>query len=110
MVTAQIRTNAHRIFDRITTPVVKIADAKWFANDIDIVCTGEFGVTIIADFNFSVSSIIEITLDGTTFAPINGGLPLDGRQSIYQRLLNGDKLNYRAKTAGSINRIVVGEV
>ena len=110
MVTAQLRTNVHRIFDKITVPVAKNADEKWFTNDIDIVTTGEFGGTIIYDFNFSVSSIIEITLDGTTFAPINGNVALVGRQSRYLRVLNGDKVNFRALTAGSINRIVIGEV
>lgn len=110
MVIAQIRTNAHRVFDRITVPITRNGMAKWFTNDIDIVCTGDFGVTIIADFNFSASSIIEVTLDGTTWAAINGGVALAGRQSIYQRVLNGDKLNYRAQANGLINRIVVGEV
>ena len=113
MVTAQIRTNLHRIFDRITLPVVKTAGEKWFAVDIDINCTGEFGATLIYDFNFSVSSIIEISFIGDIeagYAPINDNNPLVGRQSLYIRVLNGDKLNFRAKTAGSINRIVVGEV
>lgn len=111
MVNFELRTNIHRIADKITAPVVKIADAKWFAADIDIVMSdGLRGGTIIYDFNFSVSSIIEITLDGTNFAPINENLPLVGRQSRYLRVLNGDKVNFRAKTAGSINRIVVGDV
>lgn len=110
MVIFTLDTNVHRIADKITTPVVRNGMAKWFTVDIDIVCSAPVGATIIADFNFSVSSVIEVTLNGTTWAPINGGTALAGRQSIYQRVLNGDKLNYRAQTNGSINRIVVGEV
>jgi len=110
MVTFQLRTNTHRIADRITSLVNKTADTKWFTNDIDIVCSDPVGSTIIYDFNFSVSSIIEITLDGTNFAPINNGLALAGRQSRYLRVLNGDKVNFRAKVTGDLNRIVVGEV
>lgn len=115
MVTAQLRTNVHRIFDKITSPVTKSAGEPWFGTlatplPLDIVINGELGGTLIYDFNFSVTSIIEITLDGTTFSPIAGNSAIQGRQSRYIRVLNGDKLNFRAVSAGDINRIVIGEV
>ena len=110
MVTFELRTNTHKIADKITAPIARNSMAKWFTNDIDIVISSPVGGTIIADFNFSVSTVVEVTLDGALFVPINNNLPLVGRQSIYQRVLNGDKLNYRAIEDGMINRIVVGEV
>ncbi len=110
MVTAQIRTNVHRIFERITIAIAKTADVEWLAADIDIVISSPVGGTIIYDFNFDVATIVEITFDGSTFAPINEGLAVTGRQSRYLRVLNGDKINFRAKTTGNLNRLVVGEV
>lgn len=110
MVTFQIRTNTHRIADKITTPVAKGIFDKWFDEDIDIVTSSPVGSTLIYDFNYSVAAIVEITLDGTTFAPINENVEVVGRQSRYIRVLNGDKVNFRANTVGSLNRIVVGEV
>ena len=110
MVTFQLRTNTHRIADKITTQVARGDNIKWFDADIDIITSSPVGSTIIYDFDFSVTSIIQITLDGTNFAPINNNLPLAGRQSRYLRVLNGDKVNFRAVTGGLLNRLVVGEV
>jgi len=120
MVTFTLRTNTHKIIDKITAPVVKATNENWFGTQavpvpIEIVTSdGEIGGTIIYDFDFSIASVIEITFNGgdvtPTWAPINEGGVITGRQSRYLRVLNGDKVNFRANTAGSINRIVVGEV
>ena len=116
MVVFPLRTNVHRIADKITSPVAKTANEPWFGTlatplPIDIVTSKDaLGGTIIYDFNFSVPSVIEVTFNGTDYAPINEGLSLTGRQSRYLRVLNGDTINFRAVEVGSINRIVVGEV
>jgi len=95
------------------TPVAKNADEKWLADDIDIVITGALRTApIIIDFSYSVSSIIEYTLRGDATGPyiaFNDGNVVNGGQSRFIRVTNGDKLNFRAKSAGNLNRAIVGE-
>ena len=103
--------NLHKIMVSITSLVAKNAEEEWIVGgDLIIQCPSPLGATLIYDFNFSVSSIIEITMDGSTWAPINENVALVGRQSRYLRVLNGDKVNFRAKLAGNLNRLVIGEV
>ena len=115
MVTFQLRGNTHKIIDKITVPKQGLlAKTKWFTEDIEIKTSdGLLGGTIIYDFNFSTLSVIEISFNGdvdANYKPIADGAQIQGRQSRYLRVLDGDKINFRAVLAGDINRIVVGEV
>ncbi len=111
MVDHAVNTNLHKVIDKITTSTPKVANAKWFDEDITILLSSDkIGTTIIFDFIFSVSSIIEVTLNGTDYYPINENNELAGRQSRYIRVISGDQLNFKAKVDGDIKRIIVGEV
>lgn len=95
------------------TPVAKGIDEKWFTDDIDIILSSNLRTApIIIDFSYSVESIIEYTLRGDAsgqYIAFNDGNTLKGGQSRFIRVTNGDKLNFRAKTAGNLNRAIIGE-
>ena len=94
-------------------PSPKNIDEKWLADDIDIVISNNLRIApIIIDFSYSVASIIEYTLQGDAAGPyiaFNEGVELTGGQSRFIRVTNGDKLNFRAKLAGNLNRAIIGE-
>jgi len=95
------------------TPVAKGIDEKWFTDDIDIVISNALRTApIIIDFSYSVSSVIEYTLRGDAIGPyieFNDGNVVQGGQSRFIRVTNGDKLNFRAKQTGNLNRAIIGE-
>jgi len=95
------------------TPVGKIVDEKWLAEDIDIVISDSLRTApIIIDFSYSVSSVIEYVLRGDAtgaYIPFNDGNPVVGGQSRFIRVTNGDKVNFRAKQIGNLNRAIIGE-
>jgi len=95
----------------ILVPVAKGIDVEWFTADIDIVISGPNRTApIIIDFSFSVPTIVEYTLDsGVTFIELNDGDELTGGQSRFIRVTDGNQLNFRAKTGGTLNRALVGE-
>lgn len=101
-----------KIINSINSLVAKSVDEKWFSEDIDIgFKVGNRGGTVVNDFSFSVSSIVEYTLNGgTTWIAFNQGVAVAGGQSRYIRITDSTKLNFRSKTAGNLNRIIVGEV
>ena len=93
-----------------------VANDKWFVDDIDIVISGpttpDRTAPIIIDFSFSLPTIVEYTLLGDEsgkYIELNDGEQLDGGQSRFIRVTDGDKLNFRAKTAGDLNRAILGE-
>lgn len=107
-----INTNIFKVADLITTPIAKNVDEEWFAEDI-VTLTSDMmrGATIVVDFSYSIPTIIEYTLDGgSTFVAFNEGLAIMGGQSRYLRVTTGSQVNFRAKLAGTLNRIIVGEV
>jgi len=112
MVDFPIDTNIFKIADQITTPIARAGNEEWFAEDITILTSAaNRGTTIVIDFSYSVSSLIEYTLDGgTTFIAFNNGDPVVGGQSRYIRVTSGVLLNFRAAQAGNLNRAIVGEV
>ena len=95
------------------TPVAKNVDEKWFTDDIDIVLSNSLRTApIIIDFSYSIASIIEYTLRGDAVGPyiaFNDGNEIAGGQSRFIRVTDGDKLNFRAKIAGDLNRAIIGE-
>jgi len=112
----QLRNNVTKISAQSinpATPVAKGIDEKWLTDDIDIVISDSLRIApIVIDFSYSVSSIIEYTLRGDATGPyiaFNDGVALTGGQSRFIRVTNGDKLNFRAKQAGDLNRAIIGE-
>jgi len=112
----KLRSNVSRISPQSVnpaTPVAKNIDEKWLDSDIDIVISDSLRTSpIIIDFSYSVSSVIEYTLRGDAsgiYIPFNDGSELTGGQSRFIRVSNGDKLNFRAKLAGDLNRAIIGE-
>ena len=109
MVDFPIRQNITRIGDDnpITDPLN--ADDEWFAADIAIQLSADDLIApVVIDFAYSASAIVEYTLDsGTNWVAFNNGVAVLGGQSRFIRVTNGDLLNFRAKTAGTIIRCIV---
>lgn len=109
MVTYGINTGVRDIADSILVVTAKDIDAEWFAADI-VISLSKTGIIapIAVDFSYDVSSVIEYTLDsGTVWQPFNSGVAIVGGQSRSIRVTDGNQVNFRAKAAGNINRVVV---
>lgn len=107
-----LRNNISKISPQsIKVVTAKNIDEEWLVSDIDIVLSSNtITAPVIIDFSYSTTSNIEYTLDGgTTFVAFNDGHALTGGQSRFIRVSNGDKLNFRAKLAGNLNRVLIGE-
>jgi len=109
MVTFPINEGIKIVADSILVVTAKAIDAEWFAEDITInLSSTGLIATIVVDFSYDVTSIVEYTLDGgTIWNAFNNGTPIDGGQSRFIRVTDGNQVNFRAKIAGNINRIVV---
>ena len=94
---------------KILTPTAKAGDEEWLAEDITILLSNANRIAaIVVDFSYSVTSIVEYTLDsGVTWVSWNQGNPLTGGQSRFIRLTTGVQLNFRATQAGNVNRCIV---
>ncbi len=112
MVDFPIDVGIRKIGDKITTPIAKGTDVEWFDEDITILLsnTNILG-TIVVDFAFDVSSIVEYTLNsGANWIAFNNGDPVVGGQSRFIDVTNGLQVNFRAKTAGTLIRCIVSSV
>ena len=94
---------------KILTPTAKAGDEEWLAEDITILLSNADRIAaIVVDFSYSVTSIIEYTLDsGATWVPFNQGIAIIGGQSRFIRVTTGVQLNFRATQAGNVNRCIV---
>jgi len=112
MVNFPINTNIFKIGESIMSPVAKNVDEEWFSEDVVVLTSNILrGATIVVDFSYSIPTVVEFTLDsGTTWVAFNQGIALMGGQSRYLRVTSGVMVNFRAKLAGTLNRVVVGEV
>lgn len=110
MVDFPIREGVRETADSILVVTPKIIDAEWFANDIVIKLSSSTAIApIVIDFSYDITSIIQYTLNsGSTWNSFNNGSPIDGGQSLFIRVMNNMQVNFRAKIAGNINRVVVG--
>jgi len=109
MVTFPISEGIRLVADSILVVTAKGIDVEWFTEDIviNLSSTGLIG-TIVVDFSYDISSIIEYTLNsGTTWNAFNSGTAISGGQSRFIRVTDGNEVNFRAKIAGNINRVVV---
>ena len=110
MVTFGLSNNVFPIIDT-ATPGARIADAVFLAVNATLnTSNANRGSTVVVDFAYSVSSIVEFTLNGTDWIAFNNGVAVEGGQSRSIRVENGNTVNFRAKTAGTLIRCVLGEV
>ncbi len=109
MVDYSIDTGIVKIGDKILVVTAKNADEEWFAEDITILLSSDDIITtVVADFSYDTSSIIQYTLNsGAIWNDFNNGTAIVGGQSRFIRLTTGVQLNFRARSAGNLNRCVV---
>lgn len=112
MVDFPIITGIRKIGDQITTPVAKGIDVEWFDEDITVLLSNVNVLgTLVVDFAFDVSSIVEYTLDsGTNWIAFNNGDPVVGGQSRFIDVTTGVLVNFRAKSGGTLIRALVSSV
>ena len=112
MVDFPINTGIRKIGDQITTPIARGIDEEWFDEDITVLLSNtNILATIVVDFAFDVSSIVEYTLDGgANFIAFNQGLEVSGGQSRFIDVTDGVVVNFRAKTTGTLIRCIVSSV
>ena len=112
MVDFPIDTGIRKIGDKIITPIAKGIDEEWFAEDITVLLSNVNVLgTIVVDFAFDVSSIVEYTLDsGTNWIAFNNGDAVVGGQSRFIDVTTGVLVNFRAKTGGTLIRCIVSSV
>lgn len=109
MVTFGIHEGIRPVADSILVVTAKNANEEWFAEDITIKLS-KTGIIapIVVDFTYDVSSVIEFTLTGgAPWNAFNNGSAIDGAQSLFIRVTDGNQVNFRATQAGNINRVVV---
>ncbi len=112
MVDFPINTGIRKIADQITSLVAKGVDVEWFAEDITVLLSNvNILGTLVVDFAFDVSSIVEYTLDGgTNWIAFNNGDAVVGGQSRFIDVTTGVQVNFRAKTGGNLVRCIVSSV
>ena len=112
MVDFPINTGIRKIADKITTPVAKGVDEEWFAeNIVPLLSSVNVLATLVFDFAYDVSSVVEYTLDGgTNWVSLNNGDAVVGGQSRFVDVTTGVQVNLRAKTGGNLVRCIVSSV
>ncbi len=112
MVNFPINTGIRKIGDFITIPIAKGIDVEWFAEDITVLLSNvNILGTIVVDFAFSVSSVMEYTLDsGDNWISFNNGDAIVGGQSRFIDVTKDVAVNFRAKTGGTLIRCIVSSV
>ncbi len=112
MVDFPINTGIRKIGDQIIVPVAKGVDVEWFGEDITVLLSNVNIIgTIVVDFAFDVSSVVEYTLDsGANFIAFNNGDRVIGGQSRFVDVTTGVQVNFRAKSSGNLIRCIVSSV
>lgn len=93
-------------------PASKAIDVVWFTEDIAIKLPDtKFLATIVVDFYYTASGVVEYTLDGqTTWIPMNNGQTITGGQSRFIDVVKDAQVNFRSKAAGNLHRCIVSSV
>ena len=115
MVDYAITTGIRKIGASILAKLTRTANQEWFTEDITILLSNtNILATIVVDFAFSVSTVVEYTLDGGEAVPnwiaFNGGVALSGGQSRFIDVTTGNAINFRATQAGDLIRCIVSSV
>lgn len=110
LVVFALQRTVFKIIDFISNES-KNAVEEWFTDDIELSTSDTLvGGVIVLDFAYTVSSVIEYTLDGgTVWIAINSAEAVSGGQSRYIRVSDGDLFNLRSQTAGIVLRCIIGE-
>jgi len=87
-------------------------DAEWFTEDTTVLLSNPNRLgTIVVDFAYSLSTIVEYTLDsGTNWIAFNNGNEVVGGQSRFIDVTDGVEVNFRAKIGGDLIRCIVSSV
>jgi len=112
MVDFPIDTGIRKIGDAITIPLARNADEEWFGDDIIVLLSDTDRLaTIVVDFAFSGSTIVEYTLNsGSNWVAFNNGDAVTGGQSRFIDVTTGVEVNFRAKDSGTLIRCIVSSV
>ena len=112
MVDFPIITGIRNIGDQIVSPIAKGTDVEWFTEDITVLLSDvNILATLVVDFAFDVSTVVEYTLDsGTNWIAFNNGDAVTGGQSRFIDVTTGVLVNFRAKTGGNLVRCIVSSV
>lgn len=112
MVDFSIATGVRKIGDLLTDPLPFDADEKWLTEDMTVLLSNvDVVATLVIDFAYSVSSVVEYTLDGgLNYIAFNQGLALAGGQSRFIDVTTGLLVNFRALTGGTLIRCIVSSV
>lgn len=112
MVDFPIDRGIRKIGDSILTPLSRNASEEWFTENITILLSSvNVLATIVVDFAFSISTIVEYTLDGgANFIAFNQGDAVVGGQSRFIDVTTGNLVNFRAGGTGTLIRCVVSSV
>jgi hypothetical protein len=107
-----IDTGIRKIGGKIISSVVKNADEEWFVEDIIVLLSNPNILgTLVVDFAYSVSSVVEYTLNsGSNWILFNNGDPVVGGQSRFIDVTSGVQVNFRARAAGNLVRCIVSSV
>lgn len=114
MVNFPISTGIRKIADSIISLIAKTGDEVWFTEDITVLLSNvNILATIVVDFAFDVSTIVEYNLDNrnaATWIAFNNGDPVVGGQSRFIDVTTNVVVNFRAKTGGNLIRCIVSSV
>ena len=112
MVTFPIDTGIRKVADSILTPLARDSLEEWFSEDITVLLSKtDVLATLVVDFAFSVSSLVQFTLDGgANFISFNNGEAVVGGQSRFIDVTTGVQVNFRAIAGGTLIRCIVSSV
>lgn len=112
MVDFPINTGLRPIGDQVFLFDASIPEVKWFVEDITIKLSSFNRIaSVVVDFAFSVSSIVEYTLDsGVNWIAFNNGDAVTGGQSRFIEVTKDVEVNFRATLGGTLIRCIVSSV
>lgn len=93
--------------------LARIVNEEWFASDFAPNVATENSDIIEITFCYSARAIIEVSLDsGSTWCKLNNNQKIEAETiNTYQiPVINGDLINFRADTAGTIRLARVTEI
>lgn len=114
MVVFPINTGIRKIGDQVLAPGLVVANAKWFLEDITIKLSNPNVIgTVVIDFSVNTSVIVEYTLDGGgefNWIAFNNGETVNGGQSRFIDVTDGNKVNFRSSEDTRLVRCIVSSV
>ncbi len=116
MVTTTIQTNVREIIDSVFN-LTRTEDQEILSEPIIIKMSPNMAGYIVLDLSHSVSTIFEVSFNADEseeldkiWAPINENVAVTGLQNRFIGVKSGDAVNFRAKAAGTVQRLVVSKL